>query len=202
MNSSLVIQEIVEIDIKDQVFADLTNAAGRICTLLRLPKVTGSPAALGCLDDFLGSVYALIFAKLGGFADRVGVPIEPDKVVSRAEQITMGRVRTDGRWMAGFHFNGALFRIAGAYHRGLKVVVGEPKSREYACTLQPKAAALYRTWKSSEWESRGIKAVHDQVNDLKHTPQGVYEGRKVQFKEALKAVEELLNLIESWAEHA
>ena len=100
--------------------------------------------------------------------------------------------------MVGFHFNGALFRIAAAYHRVMKVVLGEPKSKEYAPALQPRAAAPYRTWKSRDWESRSNQAVYKEVNDLKHTPQGVYEGRKVQFNEAVEAVEELLDLIESW----
>jgi hypothetical protein len=101
--------------------------------------------------------------------------------------------------MAGFHFNGALFRIAAAYHRGLKVVLGEPKSRKYAPALQSNAAALYRAWKSSDWQSRSNEAVYQEVNGLKHTPQGIYEGRTVHFNQAVEAVEELLNLIESWA---
>ncbi len=192
-------QEIFEIDLGNQVFANLALAAGRIAALLKLPKVTPNPAAVGCLDDFLGGVYALIFARNGGYADRLNVPIEPDKVVIRAEQIAMGRVRTNGKWMAGFHFNSALFRIAAAYHRGLKVALGEPKSRECASALQPRAAALYRTWKSSDWQSCRNEAVYREVNGLKHTPQGFYESRTVQFSEAVEAVEELLNLIESWA---
>jgi hypothetical protein len=199
MSSPLVIQEIVEINLRDQDFTNLAGAAGRISILLKLPKVTPDKAAVGCLDDFLGGVYALIFARLGGYTDRLAVPIEPDKVAIRAEQIAKGKVRTDGKWMAGFHFNSALFRIAAAYHRGLKVVLGDPKSREFAPALQPKAAALYRTWRSSDWQSRSNEAVYREVNDLKHTPQGVYEGRTVQFKEAVEAVEELLDLIETWA---
>jgi len=37
-------------------------------------------------------------------------------------------VRTSGNWLAGFHFNSALFRIAATYHRGLKVVSGKETS--------------------------------------------------------------------------
>jgi hypothetical protein len=192
-------QEILEIDLRDQVFTELARAARRISVLLKLPKVASDPAAFGCSDDFLGGVYALIFARLGGFSDRLGAPIEPDKVVIRAEQIATGKVRTDGKCMAGFHFNGALFRISAAYHRGLKVVLGDPNSREYAPALQPRAAALYGAWKSSRWQSRSTEAVYREVNGLKHMPQGLYEGRRVQFKEAVEAVEELLDLIESWA---
>ena len=55
-------------------------------------------AGVGCLDDFLGCVYALIFARHGGFADRV-VPIESDKVVIRAQQISLGGcARTENGW--------------------------------------------------------------------------------------------------------
>ena len=101
--------------------------------------------------------------------------------------------------MAGFHFNSALFRIAAAYHRALKVVLAEAQSRDFAPALQPRAAALYRQWNSKDWSSARNEDVYKEVNHLKHTPKGVYEGRIVQFKDEMDAIEELLDLIESWA---
>jgi hypothetical protein len=194
-----VVQEMIEIDRGNEDLWPLAGAASRISALLRLEKVRREQAALGCLDDFLGAIYAMIFARLTGFTDRVGVPIELDKVSIRAEQIALGRVRTDGKWMAGFHFNSALFRIAAAYHRALKIVLEELTSKEYAPALRPRAAERYRAWKSKDWQSTCNEAVYAEVNHLKHTPEGVYEGRQVQFKDALSATEELLELIEAWA---
>jgi hypothetical protein len=199
MSSPLVIQEIIEINPADPIFIDLTRSADRIASLLKSSKVVSNSAAWGCLDDFLGSVYALIFARLEGFSERIGVPIERDKVLIRAEQVSAGKVRTDGKWMAGFHFNSALFRLAAAYHRSLKLVLGELTSREFAPALQPRVAALYRTWKSSDWQSGMNEAVYYEVNHLKHTPKGVSDGRKIQYMDAIEAVQELLNLIEVWA---
>jgi hypothetical protein len=42
------------------------------------------PAVVGCLDDLLGSVYALVLAKEGGFIDRPGQPIQITPVQKRA----------------------------------------------------------------------------------------------------------------------
>lgn len=199
MPSSLVVRKVVEVNVQDPLVGALASAASRISALLKLSKVAASPAAVGCLDDFLGAIYALIFAQLEGFADRIGVPIEADKILRRAEQTAVGTVRTDGQWMAGFHFNSGLFRIAAAYHRALKVVLGEPQSREFAPALQPRAAKLYLSWNSRGWKSGRNEDVYKEVNHLKHTPKGVYEGRTVRFKHAVEAAEELLDLIESWA---
>lgn len=194
----MVARRLIEVNLEDLTFAALARAGARISALLKSPKVAVDSAAVACLDDFLGAVYALIFARLEEFTDRVGVPIEADKFLVRAEQISSGSIRTDGQWMAGFHFNSALFRIAAAYHRALKVVLAEPQSRDFALTLQPRAAALYRQWNAKDWSSGRNEDVYKEVNHLKHTPKGVYKGRLVQFKDAMDAIEELLELIESW----
>ena len=140
----------------DATNAELAKTASRIAVLLKLPRAQTNPDLFGCLDDFLGAIYALIFAKQCDFKDRVAIPIELDKVVKRAEQLAAGDVRTDGKWMAGFHFNSALFRMAAAYHRALKVVVGKPKTKEYAPALQPQVAKRYLQWTSQAWQTGNI----------------------------------------------
>jgi hypothetical protein len=46
--------------------------------------------------------------------------------------------------------------------------------------LQPVALARYPGWNRAN-----LNTVHDQVNELKHKPQGIYHGRTVTYAEAL-----------------
>jgi hypothetical protein len=177
------------LDLADQTYAALSGYAGRIAKLLTAPAVQANPDLAGSLDDFLGAVYALIQAKQQGFADRHG-PIEIAAVEKRAQVIATGRVRTDGKWIAGFYFNNGLFRTAAIYHRVLKIVVGE---KAYVPVLLPKTQALYPQWTNAK-----LDIVHNQVNDLKHAPRGVHDQRTVTYDDAVAAVGELLSLIEAW----
>jgi hypothetical protein len=181
--------QVLTLDLEDPTHAALSSYAGRIGKLLTAPAVQGNPDLAGSLDDFLGAVYALIQAKQHGFADRVG-PIEISAVQQRAQKIAVGQVRIDGKWIAGFYFNNALFRTAAIYHRVLKIVIGKKAS---AHVLAPKAQALYPQWTNTK-----LDPVHDQVNHLKHTPSGIYDQRTVTYDDAMTAVGELLVLIEAW----
>ena len=92
----------------------------------------------------------------------------------------------------------ALLRLAAVYHRGLKIVTGEIRPRIYVDELLKKLDPIYRGWTGKPWLSSNIHRLHDEVNDLKHTPQGLYGGRSVVYAEAVAAVDELLQLFESW----
>ncbi len=179
----------MEIDLHDPAFAELGKFADRIATPLESPtvKLTDMPA---CLDDLLGVVYALIFARQQGFVNRSSIPIEVDKVVVRAQDVAKGRVRVDGKWMAGFHFNSAIYRLAAVYDRVLRVVVcgGE---KERVGSLRDKAKERYSGWNSDQ-----LDRINEQVNTLKHRPPGVFEGRKAVYLDAMSALAELLNLID------
>jgi hypothetical protein len=107
--------------------------------------------------------------------------------------------------MAGFHFNGALFRTAAVCHRTLKVVIGKPErqiKRVPVLELLCEAEGLYRGWKHEKWEYAGLHAIHLEVNLLKHQSKGLYARRKVTYQQSISAVDELLNLVEVWAEAA
>jgi hypothetical protein len=181
------------IDLSDRYYKKLSKSAGRIAALLKLPKTSSNHGLIASLDDFLGAIYALIFARHYGFERRKGVRIEVDKVRIRADQIAMGDIRVTGKWMAGFHFNSALFRSAAVYHRILKVALGMLETKEYPPTLRLKAQKRYPTWTGDH-----VHAVYEEVNHLKHTPKGVIEGRTVDYGRAVMAVNELLDLIEAW----
>jgi hypothetical protein len=188
-------ESLLRIDVNDTTYAALSRSADGIGKLLSVPTVQANADLAGSLDDFLGAVYALILAKQSGFTDRLSRPIEIAVVEKRARQIAAGKVRTDGKWMAGFHFNSALFRMAAVYHRLPKVVVGKVG---HVHALRSDAQQLYYRWKQSSWTSDKLDMVHSQVNDLKHTPRGIHDQRTVTYQDAVAAVGELLDLVEAW----
>lgn len=179
--------------------AVLFRAAGRIGALLSAANHKSATAREGCLDDLLGAVYSLIFAVANGYVDR---PTALDKssidsVITRANDLASGHVRTDGKWIAGFYFNNALFRLAAIYHRELKVVAGKEKARDFVEALLPEARSRFKAAKGCDWANIQITKIHTEVNGLKHTASGLYSGRTVTLKESIDAVEELLALFEA-----
>src|SRR5215467_2621142 len=86
----------------------LCENAERLYALLTSAGLQSKDNFIGILDDVLGCIYALIFAREWDFQDRNDRQIEVDKVLKRAHQLSKGEVKTDGKWMAGFQFNNAL----------------------------------------------------------------------------------------------
>lgn len=181
--------QYLTLDLTDAAEAALSAYAGKIGKLLNTPVAQKNPDLAGALDDFLGSVYALIRAKNHSFTDRTG-PIDIAAVEKRAQMIAAGKVRTDGKWVAGFYFNNALFRTAAVYHRILKIVTGKDA---YVPSLRAEVQPLY-----PHWTCRNLDMVHRQVNELKHEPRGIHDERTVTYADALAAVGELLDLIDAW----
>ncbi len=190
---------VLQFDLTDKSYQALAKFSDRLASLLSNATVQADPNAVGSLDDLLGAVYSLILARHHHFVDRTDRPIEIDVVRKRAEQVKRGDVRIDGKWIAGWHFNSALFRAAAVYHRLLKVAVEKPETQEYVPKLRPKVEALYRQWKKADWSSERIHAVHTQVNTLKHSPPGVHDVRTATFEDAVAGIDELLNLVEAWS---
>jgi len=181
---------VLRLDLGDPTYGALSSYARRIGKLLAAPPVRKNPDLAGSYDDFLGAVYALIQAKKHDFADRTG-PIEIAAVEKRAQMIATGKVRTDGKWVAGFYFNNALYRTAAVQHRILKIIT--KKNDVQVPKLRKEAKSLF-----SQWTSDKLDMVHSEVNDLKHTPSGVHDQRTVTYQDAVAAVGELLTLIELW----
>jgi hypothetical protein len=191
-------ESILQIDVQNETYEKLCGFAQRISNLLESEKVVSRPDMVAALDDLLGAVYAMIFARHYNFEDRSDRPIEVKVVLTRAQQVAQGKVRNDGKWMAGFYFNSALFRMSAVYHRVLKLVTG--KSGEVG-VLRPEAENLHEQWNSAAWQNQNVKEIHGQATDLKHGRRGIYEGRRKNagFENALLGVGELLDLIEAWS---
>jgi hypothetical protein len=181
---------LAQIDILDPTYATLSRAASRIATLLKPPMAKSNAELPASLDDFLGVVYALISAKKDGFKNRPDRSISILAVEKLARQMASGKLRTDGKWIAGFHFNSALFRTAAVSHRILQIVVGRDDN---VPTLCDEAEKLY-----SKWSGVNVRKVCSEVNKLKHRCKALLERRNVAYEDALAAVGALLDLIEVW----
>lgn len=183
---------------QDSIVLRLSSYSKKISTLLQA-HANSQTGIQACLDDLLGAVYNLFHAVHLGYADR-SKPLSThdlENVVVRARDMGNGRVRTEGKWTAGVYFNNALFRLAGVYHRSLKISSGIPSTRRIEFRdLIERVQESYRALKGSSWDNKNIVAVYREVNDLKHTPEGVARKRDVTLSQALHAVNELLSLIE------
>lgn len=194
--------ETVKVDLEDADFRSLARLAGRIATLLDSPVASSNTDLFSALDDFLGAVYALIFARLGDFKERRGQTPEPEPPRTRARQLEEGKVRVDGVWMAGFHFNSGLYRLAAVYHRVLKLAASadclQRKKQPRVNDLLPDVESRFATWTGQTWTHSHLSAVHNEVNLLKHECEGIYATRCVGFDDGVSAAQELLQLLEAW----
>ena len=182
-------ERVLTLDLADDEDRALAEYGKRILNLLQPSTMPKNDFFIATLDDLLGAVYALSFARHNKppFQGRSG-PIEVHVVVKRAEGVAAGTMRMEGTWLAGFHFNGALFRIAGTYHRGLKLVVGRDELvRDLLKALGP----AFSDWKHGE-----LDRVHGEVNKLKHDRRGIFRARRVSWSQAHASVAELLELFE------
>ncbi len=184
----------LELDLADPANEELAGYGARILKLLHCPQARQNHFLLATLDDFLGVLYALIFAKCNNhpFKSREG-RIEIQTVINRAEHVAKGRVRTSGNWLSGFYFNSALFRISATYHRGLKVVSGKQTSDLKKGKLLEIVEPAFPSWHHKE-----LDKIHKEVNQLKHDGEGLFQKRSVTWKRAESAVQELLELFELW----
>jgi len=173
----------------------LFGFADRIATLLRDQQVRSNEALTACADDLLGAVYTLVFALHHNFDDRPNrlAPKDINAVLVRAQDMSVGKIRNDGKWTAGFYFSNALFRIAGVYHRLLKVFTGRDDLT--VAVLADIAKNRCRN-RDKTWNDSNLVEVHREVNHLKHTKRGIIRGRKVTFREAEDAIGELLDFID------
>ena len=185
------------IDVNDPSFRSLTCMAGRIAILLETSLASSNAELFSSLDDFVGAVYSMVFARRGGFKERRDQTPELEPPRTRARQLQQGHVRIDGVWMAGFHFNSALYRIAAVYHRVLKLVASEralrKRKRPMVDDLLPDVQSRF-----PNWTHQNLTHVYREVNLLKHERGGIHTTRLVSFDQALGATEELLNLLEAW----
>lgn len=200
--SKLTPQEMpLVIDPSAADYRELCEAASKVESLLAVPEIQADAAALATLDLFVGGIASLLRAANAHFKDRTGRPIGAEPVRIVAEQLAKGTMRNEGAWLAGYHFNSGLLRIAGAFHRGLKIALVrrvDTRRREFPPALAPAAAGRYQDAKGQPWAFSNLMAVYNEVNNIKHTADGTFQRRQADFKQATEAVGELVQLFQLW----
>jgi hypothetical protein len=149
--------------------------------LLDLPT---HDAITDTLDYLLGALYGLSRAHELKFRDRTGVhfSIYRRLLPNEALKIPKNQAPHD-LWVAGFHFNSAIQRLASAFDRIPKMLGAKKK---YAKDRM----AEVNLDDHAQWT-----LVYDEVNDFKHDPEGRAAGRGVKMADALAAFDQTLALL-------
>ena len=184
---------IKDLDFTDSKQKRLAGFAGRIVRLLEKPDVQRNEPLVSVLDDLLGAVYALIAARQENFKGKMGKS-EFAPILDRAKLIATGKPKNSGNWMAGFHFNSAMFRVSAVFDRLPKSLAG-CKHGEACC--EHGAAARYQKAKGKAWQMQQLHDIRKEVNAIKHEAIGVYRGRKANLNAGLSAVNQILELTET-----
>jgi hypothetical protein len=174
-----------QINLWDPRLKGLSALAARIAAVVERSKAKEDDSVVAVLDDLLGAVYALVSAVENDFKGKTGKS-DFDAVLTRAQQLAKGQVRKDGNWMAGFHFNNALFRISAVFDRLPKAVRGHDA-----------ATKAYLKRKGHTWQNKEAQDIRNEVNDIKHKASGVFRRRRRVLEDATRAVEQLLDLAET-----
>jgi hypothetical protein len=171
------------IDLSDRTLADLAGCANQVLALLQ--RNQNNKDLLAVLDDLLGAIYELISSVELGFKGKSGQS-NLKHSIDRAQELANGEVRIDGNWMAGFHFNSAMFRISALFDRLPKAL---------AC-CHATASAAYHQKTGKAWDKNDAHAIRKQVNTMKHETGGSFGGRKrdADLPAAMSAVKQLLEL--------
>jgi hypothetical protein len=173
-------------NLADNELKSIAAFASRIAVLLSEPDIKADDDQTGVLDDLLGAVYALILAVEEGFAGKPGKS-DKEPPTTRAKQVASGQFRADGNWMAGFHFNNAMFRISAGLDRVPKAFTKPGLT----------AARQYKTKLRTKWKKTYCEKIRDEVNRVKHDAGGVFGGRREKLDGATLALGELLHLVET-----
>jgi hypothetical protein len=174
-----------QINLFDPRLEDLTPFAERIAVVAERFRMKPRDPVVAALDDLLGAVYALVSAIEKDFTVKLG-PSEFEPVFTRAKHLANGQVRKDGNWMAGFHFNNAMFRISALLDRLPKALGGHTT-----------AESGYQKKTGKTWENKEAHEIRKEVNQLKHKASGLFGERRSALKVAITAVEQLLHLAET-----
>lgn len=184
--------EVLEqIDLNDTTFKELARCASRIVPLLKSAHGRGDKEMIGVFDDMLGAIYALVDAHKLGFHGKSSES-EYGAIEKRSTQVGKGEVKRAGSWMAGFHFNSAIFRISAVFARLVIRIAGKPKEQD----ARDDANAAFLKKKHTPWANKEANAIRKEVNNLKHEVGGVFKGRAEDMTTALTALDQLLTLAE------
>lgn len=140
------------------------------------------------LDLTAGGLASLTLARQHRYQDRPE-PLPKDyyeKLCERVERMAAGTVPSRGRWISGYHFNSAIFRIAAVRVKTralLKGIDRQNKQRE---------GQLRASLPDTDFDQ-----LHNEYRELKHGPAGLAAGRQVTFDLAVEALQEVIAVLDA-----
>lgn len=169
-----------------------TDAASRISTMI--PR---NPEQEVIYTFLFGALYALARAELLRYPEEGS---DPGKSASRAEEVkelaaemvSKVQLPKDGEWLGGFYFNDAVFRLGICVEHVVRHITGL-KGRE---TLN----VVIKVAESKGFDVKkilpGWEISKDEVDSLRHKSWDYLEGPKMQYSEALKLMENLVEFVD------
>lgn len=146
--------------------ADVRALAGRLANLVA-PKAEEQ----SLLGYAVGAAHALERALLAGYTDAIPLAGYPEDLRGAAEAISKGEDPPANSWLAGYHFNSALLRLA------------------------PLAERIGNHAPSLKWDPTRVR---QDVNRLKHGLPSLLEGgRKATLEDAHCALEHVVEALEA-----
>jgi hypothetical protein len=170
----------------------LAEIAGRLSQLLG--EVPDDEAVIDTLDYLAGALYSLFQLEPLPFWKRSGprLPNYKSKLTGYVADMAEGK-QPGGYWLSGYFLNSSLQRIAGSYNRIPKMFLGIKKRDKRDRSAHDLMMAVFGDEKNyPNW-----KAVYCEMNPLKHWAVGLSAKRGVGKEEAIKALEEMLVLVEA-----
>lgn len=154
-----------------------------------------NPAVTDTLDYILGAFYGLYRADASEFKDRstAYVPEYHAHLANYAINLAEGK-GMDSVWTAGFFFNSGIQRLAAAFDRVPKMLGADSKKR--MGSVRKPTTAKERMTAVNPVPHRLWEKVYDEVNEFKHSPEGLAAGRSVTMDDAVSACAEVLDLLE------
>src|SRR4051812_6052825 len=129
----------------------IRKQAERLCALVTHDRAHKRVELLSILDFFLGALHELVRADLYGFQYKPNQQPHLQHIRDRTAEMSKGRWRRDGRWMAGLHFNSALVRLAAVHDRSLKLVVGGVDRGDRLEDIRRRALRFYFEHRRKQW---------------------------------------------------
>lgn len=148
-----------------------------------------------CPPEHLGDLLDLTAGALASFLkarelkyqddDRIGKALPDDyygKLACRIRRMAEGTLPPRGRWISGYYFNSALFRLGAA--------------RAIARDLFNAVDKLNKTKGKNLAESR-TDQLYEEYRKLKHALRALRTGRNITFAQAVESLANLVDVLES-----
>jgi hypothetical protein len=146
---------------------------------------------MGLKGLLTGIAYSIIKSEEYGYSHEIR-PSHSKKVSEAAIDICSGKTPEDRKWIAGYYFNDAIYRIAAVYDVSLRILTdGKERNNEVL------AKAAVKTGVLKDRDIDKLKPIYKDVNKLKHDLEKALPYQKTKsIVPVIKAYEQLCELVE------